>query len=550
MSNASPRDHYAFDAFTTEREAFDYYADDAFLQTIVRHHAGAEFDAMHPVLLDFSRVASTRWRKLAQIASAPEARPYMVHFDGHGNRIDRIVRPAETLQLERELFQSAIFSARTSPWERFAKSLIAHQNGEAGVICPMICTEGFINMLESHGKDSGPEVQAMLTHCKEGVDGDFGIAAQYLTEAQGGSDLPANIVEARPQADGSYRLYGEKFFCSACQADYAIVTAKVSGQSELSTFAVPSWLPGDQERERRNGYRIRKLKVKLGTVELPTSEIDYDGAVAYAVGELGKGVKNVVGHVLTLSRLGIGSSSAAAARRVSREAAQYAAFRKVFGARVCDLPLSAIELARLDQLSKEMIAGAFAVYDQYLSLGQQLTAGLPRDEDLSARRAKMMLRISVMLQKLVTTRDAIDQSHRALGIFAGHGIMMDFSDIPRMLRDALVNEQWEGPRGLLLHQIHQDLSRVSQWYPAKDFVADLLHGHDQAVIAECATALEEILATPMVGLDPKTIAAAERWDRLATELWHAFQRLALQIVEQNALRKPTPAATASASAAP
>ena len=551
MTDPAGTNPYSFDAFTEERDAFDYYADDGFLQSLLRHYAGSRFDEIHPRLLEFSKLASGPWRKLAATAAAPESQPYLKHYDGHGNRIDRIVRPAETLQLEKEMFESGLFSDRTEPWERFGKALIAYQNGEAGVVCPLICTEGFIALLSAHQDSAGPEVKAMLQHCKEGVDGEYGIAAQYLTEIQGGSDLPANVVEARPQPDGSFRLHGVKFFCSACQADYAIATAKVSGSDKISTFAVPSWLPGDKARERRNGYAIRKLKVKLGTVELPTSEIEYDGAVAYAVGPLGEGVKNVVGHVLTVSRLGIGGSSAAAARRVAREAEQYAKFRKVFSVPVSELPLSTIELSRLKRTSELMLAGAFAVYEQYLSLGARLTAGVPRDEDIALRRRKMLLRIAIMLQKVVVTRDTIDQEHRALGVFAGHGIMMDFSDIPRLLRDALVNEQWEGPRGLLLYQIHHDLSRVADWYPAKDFVADLLCGLEPSIIERQGAALERVLARPMQGQDPATIEAALVWDELADELFHGFQQRALSAVVGKAATEPKemrPAQSASASA--
>ena len=53
-------------------------------------------------------------------------------------------------------------------------------------------------------------------------------------------------VEARPDGD-RYRLFGVKFFCSACHADYAIVTAKVTGSEDVSTFLVPAWLPGDRD---------------------------------------------------------------------------------------------------------------------------------------------------------------------------------------------------------------------------------------------------------------------------------------------------------------
>ncbi|MCH8275558.1 MAG: acyl-CoA dehydrogenase, partial [Armatimonadetes bacterium] len=112
------------------------------------------------------------------------------------------------------------------------------------------------------------------------------------------------------------------------------------------------------------------------------------------------------------------------------------------------------------------------------------TAGLPKDEDIDTRKRKFRLRILIMLQKIVTIRDSIDSLHLAMSIFAGHGVMECFSALPRLLRDAMINEQWEGPRNLLLNQIHHDLQRVSDWYPAAEFAADILTRGDSALVAE------------------------------------------------------------------
>lgn len=123
-------------------------------------------------------------------------------------------------------------------------------------------------------------------------------------------------MEAEP--DGRYyRVYGSKFFCSAVHADYAVVTAKVTGSEKVGTFIIPSWLPGDKEKEKRNGYVINRIKWKLGTVELPTAEIDFNGAVAYPIGPTDRGVANAVGIVLTLSRMAVGVSSAAMMTRAA-----------------------------------------------------------------------------------------------------------------------------------------------------------------------------------------------------------------------------------------
>lgn len=70
----------------------------------------------------------------------------------------------------------------------------------------------------------------------------------------------------------------------------------------------------------------------------------------------------------------------------------------------------------------------------------------------------------------------------AISVFAGHGVMEEFSSLPRIFRDVAVNEQWEGPRNLLLTQIYRDISRVAEWYPPADFVSNVLAGAPQETI--------------------------------------------------------------------
>lgn len=532
MSLPNRNNPYSFDAFLERRDSADYYTDNPLFERLVRRYAGSEADAIHPRLLAFSALASGRWRDLAEINGLPENRPYLTHYDGHGHRIDRIVRPAETLILEREIFSAGVFSARTPRWERLAKLLILTQNGEHGVSCAMACTEGMLALLEAFIETAHPEVKRIWHACKEGEGDEFGSGSQFLTEIQGGSDVQANVVEAVP-ADDHYSLYGVKFFCSACHTDYAIVTAKVTGQEDVSTFVVPAWLtPEDKRNERRNGYVIRRLKQKLGTIELPTAEIEYQGAVAYPVGPLGAGVANVVGHVLTTSRMHVSINNAATSLRAAREAKLYADFREVFSRAVADYPLGAANLADIQWTADRTLAGLFKVYNELLELGGGLTAGLPRDPDIGLRKRKFALRILIMLQKITTSRDAIQVLHDAISLHAGHGVMECFSALPRLLRDAFINEQWEGPRNLLLSQIHNDLRRVVEWYPPEEVVRDILAGADEHTLRELMRLTPERVNTDLLEAAPsdESMDFAREWDRFCEQLFHAYQDAALRAV--------------------
>ena len=328
MSYPDRNNPYNFDDFLQWRENVDYYADDPFAQAVVRTFCGDMADEVDAAAREMSKKASFKWRKLADEIAWPEKRPYMQHYDGHNNRIDRIMRPMETEVLEREVFGEALFSKKTHPWVRLIKMFLIYQNGEACISCPLTCTEGLVSVMEPHADT--PEVKAVLEHCKEGVDGEFAIGAQYLSEIQGGSDVPSNLLEA-VQEDGVWKLYGTKFFCSATHADYAMVTAKPKGSEKVGLFVMPSWLPGDKQRQRRNGFIIDRIKWKMGTSELTTAEITIDGAVAYQVGPLERGLANMVGVVLTYSRLTVGLSGAASMTRAWREAAEYCRFRDAFG---------------------------------------------------------------------------------------------------------------------------------------------------------------------------------------------------------------------------
>ena len=197
-----------------------------------------------------------------------------------------------------------------------------------------------------------------------------------MTEIQGRSDIPANLLEAEPHRD-HYKIFGSKFFCSAAHADYSVDYGKSDRQRRCWHIHRAVLAPrGQNPRKQRNSYRIDRLKWKMGTSELPTAEIEYDGAIAYAVGPTNRGVANAVGIVLTLSRIAVAVSSAATMTRVAREAMLYSRFREAFGKKVSDWPLAAGQLRYIEHAAQRTTAGAFKVYDLFLRLGGRLQAGL------------------------------------------------------------------------------------------------------------------------------------------------------------------------------
>lgn len=530
-TETSGKNSYSFDEFVEKRQSFDWYRDDAFLQKVVKKYTGTEYEQVHTKILDFSPRVSFKWSRLADMNARPEVRPYVLHYDAFNHRIDRIVRPAELHELEKEVFGEGLFSSSIHPWESFVKRLLTHQIGEAGVTCPLTCTHGLIALIDQYIDPEFPELAEILEHTKDGVNGDFGIGAQFMTEIQGGSDLPANVLEAVP--DGKYyRLYGNKFFCSVAHADYSVVTAKISGSNKVSTFIVPSWLPGDKEKEKRNSYQINRIKWKLGTAEVPTGEIQYNGALAYPVGPKDKGIAVAVGIVLTLSRLEIGIACAGFMLRASREAQAYGEFRKVFGKKVNEYPLAASKLKQIKDAAERTTAGAFKIYNEFLQLERPLNPGINADAPMELRRRLFNLRELILLQKISTTHEGVRVLNEAMSVFAGHGVMEEFSSLPRIFRDVVVNEQWEGPRNLLLTQIYRDIQRVVDWYSPQEFVAGILDGANQETIDRYTVQLEDLLQRPVLGeVNEASMDAASGWDAFCSSFFKEYQTIAVTEIQ-------------------
>jgi alkylation response protein AidB-like acyl-CoA dehydrogenase len=525
--NTNPREinSYKFDAFLKWRNKVNYYKDDPFIKKVLKCYAGNRFEAVNKAAEDVSGKVSYRWKDLADAIAWPEKRPYMMHYDGHNHRIDRIVRPMETMILEKEIFGEALFSEKTDPWVKLIKMYLIYQNSEACIACPLTCTEGLVAIVEQFADT--PELKNILQHCKEGIDGDFAIGAQYLSEIHGGSDVPANVLEA-VEENGTWRLYGTKFFCSATHADYAAVTARPKGSEKVALFVIPSWLPGNKEREIRNGYTIDRIKWKMGTSELTTAEMTFDGAVAYPVGPLDRGVANVVGVVLTFSRLTVGLSGAASMTRAAREAEEYSKFREAFGMPIGRFPLLAGQIKEMQTAARRTTAGAFRLYRDFLGLEGGLKGGMGNDESQAKKRHRFDIRELIMLQKITASWDAVDITRLAMSVFGGHGVMEDFSSLPRIYRDAAVNELWEGPRNVLLTQIYRDIQRAKAWYPPEEFVEGILKGASSEVIKPLADEMAELAAVAdPFGTDDSSLAFWKQWDGFCHRLFHAYQDLAL-----------------------
>lgn len=511
---------YSFEKFIEARQSLNDL-DNPFLQLVLKNYTGDNWEALHERLTPFVTTLSTKWRKWTEEIARPENHPKLRQFDAFNRRIDRIVRPLEAQLLTEEVFNEGLFSDQLLPLEGISKRYFLHGNGEAGITCPLACTDGLIALIEAYKNEVAEEVLTIYEHAKNGVGGQFALGAQYMSEIQGGSNIPANELRAVPEQH-YYRLYGNKFFCSAVHADYSVVTAKVEGTNHVAVFIVPTWLPGDKEKEHRNHHIVNRLKWKMGTTELPSAEIDYDGAIAYQVGPEWRGVALAVSIVLTRSRLDIGFASASFVMRAAREAKLYARFRQVFDRQIDEFPMAAAQLEDLENAAKRMVATAFKIYDEFLTY-----------EHMSQSPEAFAIRELILLQKVYASKEAVEQLRMAISIFGGHGVMEEFSSIPRLFRDSLVNELWEGPRNVLLAQIYRDMQKGLHSMTLPQILSLMFPYLSQEEMNHYAYELEQLLKTDLVARPTKeNKQAARKWEAVWEELFRGYQDDALAAYEE------------------
>ena len=318
--------------------------------------------------------------------------------------------------------------------------------GEGGHNCPLACTAGAIRALQELGTDS--QRAAWLPRLLLGVYGQHARGAQFLTEVQGGSDVGANAVLAKREPDGTFTITGEKWFCSSADAEVFLMTARLEGGAPgtkgLGLFLVPREIDG-----RPNGFRLRLLKDKLGTRSMATAEIEFDGARAEALGRVEDGFRNTMDLVIATSRLYNAFACAAAAHRAYLVARGYAEHRRAFGQPILRYPLVRETLAMILADAEAALAGSFWLAE----IQERVDAGSATDAE------KAFLRIGLNLNKVRTADLSHDAIRRGIEVLGGNGTIETFSVLPRLLRDNVVFENWEGTPHTLRMQVMRDAGR-------------------------------------------------------------------------------------------
>lgn len=150
------------------------------------------------------------------------------------------------------------------------------------------------------------------------------------------------------------------------------------------------------------------------------------------------------------------------------------------------------------------------------------------DEPIDMKIKRFAIRELIMLQKITAAWDTTDVIRTGMSIFGGHGVMEDFSSLPRLYRDSAINELWEGPRNVLLTQMHRDFQRAGEWVVPSRVISAMLEGADPGTLSRLANEAEKLVAHPnLFTPDETTLEICRRWDQFCADLTHAYQDLAL-----------------------
>jgi acyl-CoA dehydrogenase len=436
------------------------------------------------------RVAG-RWDELAREASRNENLPRIVKLDRVGLAVEKIDFGPLTRQLRREVAELGVLTRARSELHKFALVYLLAHNGEASVMCGMSCTDGLIRAIEARGSAFLRDTYLpLLGSIETPLAG-----AQFVTEKDGGSDVGAINTEATPNADGTWAVTGNKWFCSNPDEYFAVAARPVNaarGTEGLALFLVPRVLPDG----RVNTFRYRRLKDKLGTRSLPTAEIDFEGATAYAIGEAQDGFKTLMNYVINASRLHNAANACGFLHRAFLEARNYARQREAFSQPIINYPLVQETLVTLLERSWRARLLTFRL----IALVDRHTIA---PEDASQA---MWQRFLTNLAKYRTANVLVDSLRQAILVFGGNGIVEDFTVLPRLLRDSLIIETWEGAPNTLRMQIMRDGARsdvFNRWrseisnalerWPA-DFLAATRNRFERAFRQTTETLSEDRLA--------------------------------------------------------
>ena len=382
---------------------------------------------------------------------ANQNKPVFNSHDRFGHRIDLV----EFHPAYHELMRTAVEHGLPSlPWAHpqsgahvaRAAMTYLHSQAEAGTGCPLTMTFACVPALRLQPDLAETWLPKILA--TEYDPRNVGIAhkagatiGMAMTEKQGGTDVRANTTRAYPVGAGgpgqAYELVGHKWFCSAPMCDGFLTLAQTD--KGLTCFLLPRHRPDDT----RNEFYIQRLKNKLGNCSNASSEVEFRGALAWMIGEEGRGVPTII-EMVAMTRFDCMVGSSALMRQALTQASHHCAHRLVGGRVLSEQPLMQNVLADLALESEASLA-----------LSMRMGRALDHlDNEQEAKFARLVTAVG----KYWICKRAPAMINEAAECMGGAGYVED-SILPRLYREAPVNSTWEGSGNVQCLDVLRALSK-------------------------------------------------------------------------------------------
>ena len=468
---------------------------------------------------------------IADNADYVDAHGPELHTHDELGEVQNYVRyPAEQVEDERLSYGAGLVAdSFVAPPDREEPMPFTHYLGmlyllgyaePGGFACPVAMTAGAALVLERFDDGSLADYYDALVACDYD---DLVEGAMFLTERQGGSDVGANETLAKyDEASGYWRLTGEKWFCSNVDAEGTLTLARAphapDGTAGLSMFLVPHGDPDDgvltkgrradfdgaPPPEALNDQYYRRLKDKLGTIAVPTGEVEFDGTRAFLVGEEERGFKQMA-EMLNLERLSNAVIACSAMGRALLESKVHAANREAFGKTIDRFPLMRADLVDMAVDHEAATAYTFEAGHLFAERERARRTGVDEVDATGvsdAEEAYRLMRLLIPIAKLRTARMAVDTTSYAMEVLGGNGYVNDFVT-NRLLRDAQVLPIWEGTENVLSLDVLRALEREASHEPFMAAVEARLDGVEHPALADAKATVRaefEDLMTAMAEL--------------------------------------------------
>jgi alkylation response protein AidB-like acyl-CoA dehydrogenase len=312
-------------------------------------------------------------------------------------------------------------------------------------------THGAYEALHAHGT----EVQKAL-YLPKLTSGEW-TGTMCLTEPHCGTDLGLLRTKAEPQADGTYRITGNKIFISAGEHDMVsnivhLVLARLpdapAGSKGISLFVVPKFhVNADGSLGERNGIYCGGLEHKMGIHGNATAQMVLDGAVGTMVGQPNKGLAAMF-VMMNAARIGVGMQSLGLTEVAYQNAVAYAKdriqSRSLTGPKDPSKPADSI-LVHPDVRKMLLTARAYAEGGRALALHCALLIDRELNHPDEAVRAESAEQVALLtpIVKAFITDNAWTATSSCMQVFGGHGFIREWG-MEQYVRDARINMIYEG----------------------------------------------------------------------------------------------------------